>query len=362
MESSRSRWFCALVCLIAGGTAGSPLAVGQEVTLADYNTLMQRIDDLEETQVSWNGPSCSVGCGSCCKRSCGRASGVYVLYENVVAKPHFTRDQAFLFTDNIGSNFTGTEVSFDWEYDYSPRIEFGFLNEGRLGARVRYWQLNNDATIVATPGTGDIYAAFGGSDGIDVEFDASGADVVTAVHRIEMDVMDVEAIIARGNVSYSCGLRYNRMDQHYRIASDADDGLFGKHNFEGLGPTIAMEGYHRVTNRLGAFVKCRGSILFGETGFFATDVDDAPNSDQIVRNSDNDMITVGEIQAGVDWRMPVGNSTFFITGAVEAQSWLSAGTGSAGILDDDDGNYQDENNQNADMGFLAMTFATGLLY
>jgi hypothetical protein len=285
-----------------------------------------------------------------------------VLYENVIAKPHFTRDQAFLFTDDIGLNFTGTDVSFDWDYAYSPRIEFGYLNANRLGARVRYWQYNEAATVVATPDTGDIYAAYGGSDGIEVEFDAGSDDTVTAVHRIEIDVLDIEAIIARGNMSYSWGARYTRMDQLYRIATDEDDGLLGRHNFEGVGPTVALEGRHRIANYLSAFVKVRGSILFGESSFFATDLDDAPTSDEIVRNNDNDMISVGEISTGVHWRQPMGNATFFVTGAVEAQSWQSAGTGSAGLLDDDDGNYQDENNQNADMGFLALTFGTGLLY
>lgn len=362
MKCFRPSWLAALACLITCVIAGSSVAVGEEITLADYNTLMQRIDDLEGTQVSWNRSSRSVGCGNCCKRKCCGPSGAYVLYENVIAKPHFTRDQAFLFTDNIGSTFTGTDVSFDWDYDYSPRIEFGCLNADRLGARVRYWHFNEAATVVATPGTGDIYAAYGGSDGIDVEFDASGSETVTAVHRIEMDVLDIEAITARGNMFYSWGVRYTRMDQLYRIASDEDDGILGQHSFEGAGLTVALEGHHRITNCLSAFVKVRGSILFGESRFFATDLDDAPNSDEIVRNSDNDMITVGEISMGVDWRQPMGNATFFVTGAVEAQSWLSAGTGSAGLLDDDDGNYQDENNQNADMGFLAVTVGTGLLY
>jgi hypothetical protein len=153
------------------------------------------------------------------------------------------------------------------------------------------------------------------------------------------------------------------MDQEYLAVSAGgfgDDIIVGHHDFEGVGLTVAAEGIQRVWGGMSAFLKVRGSLLYGDSLFFATDgtVDDV-----LIRTNDQDLISVGETQIGVDWRTTTGGGNiFFITTAIEAQYWANAGTALPGRVGTDDGNYVDSYPADADMGFLGVNGSVGFIY
>jgi hypothetical protein len=227
-----------------------------------------------------------------------------------------------------------------------------------VGWRIRYWDFNGsvDAFISDT----DVTASFGGSDGVDIEFESSGE--VTAIHRLQMDVVDLEAAIRRCNLTLTAGVRYAKVEQEYEIfVSDVDAGIFGTHFVEAIGPTIAAEYFQPLNGNLAGFVKLRGSLLYGDSRMLAVNVESG--DDIIVRYNEQDLMANVEMQFGVDWRTCLANgSTFYVTAAIETQFWSNAGTGLAGRVDDDDGNYIEESAQEADLGFAGGTIGLGLIY
>ena len=84
----------------------------------------------------------------------------------------------------------------------------------------------------------------------------------------------------------------------------------------------------------------------------------------LLNTNSHDLLAVGELQIGVDWRrsLPSGN-IFFVTLAVEAQYWINAGTGAPfNNAPFDEGNYQNARPQDDDMGFLGGNVGLGLLF
>jgi hypothetical protein len=152
------------------------------------------------------------------------------------------------------------------------------------------------------------------------------------------------------------------MDQSYfaifLAGGSAGDYVDSRHNFEGIGPTMSAEKRSACWHGLSLFTNLRGSVLYGDSSAVATDEDD----DFITRVNPGDMIAIGEMQIGVDWRKHSCYGVLFAEAALEAQYWLNAGTAAPGHTEDDDQSYQDEGAQSPDMGFLGGTFSVGILY
>ncbi|MBI1900737.1 MAG: hypothetical protein HYS13_06460 [Planctomycetia bacterium] len=314
-----------------------------------YNDLRRRIEDLERSQ-----GLAGVGGDNCCDDCCCQ-DAFYAVYENVIVEPHFTHDPAF-YVQGPGDVFA--ERSFDWDLEYSPRVEFGRVTDCGMGWRARWW--NFDHTTAQSATGVDAQASFsGGDDNTTVELDFVGN--IAATHRLEVDVIDVEATVMSGNALFSAGVRYARMDQVYFAQQVGTTNFIrAAHDFEGFGPTVGVDVLAPLSNSdLAGFVKVRGSLLYGESLFRANDETTAV----LLRSLDNDLIGIAEIQLGVDWRRCLDNgSTFFVTVALEAQLWTNAGTGLPGRVGTDDGNYQNEGAQEADMGFFGFNIGTGLVW
>ncbi len=290
--------------------------------------------------------------------------GWYALYENVIVQPHFTRDPAYYIVDGLaGVTESAQEIPFDWNLSYSPRAEIGYAGPTH-GFRVRYWHFDQNTTIVQAAGP-NVVTGFGGSDGIGVEIDDN--DGLTASHALQMDVLDSELTFPLQSLLCSAGIRVARSDQGYR-AVDPNEGIVGRHDFRGVGPTLSVEGNVPATSCLSLFAKMRGSLLYGKSSSFAASFnpmnplvfDDAV----IRRNNNGDVVSVGEIQLGADVRRELnGGQVLFLTAALEAQYWSSLGTGLDGQVDaDDDSNYQNESAQNADVGFFGFVLGLGILH
>jgi len=344
------------------------MAVGEENV--SYSEMMARLQQLEaqmeSQQRQFSTVSYEMGGGahkgdvyeSCCD-PCA-SGGFYALYENVFVQPYFTRDAAVYVEDRIpNTSDSFEEIPFDWDLSYSPRFELGYLNPCGLGARARYWYFDDHA-VFATDFQGESIVVGYGDDAF-VAIDNGGADIFVAQHALKLDVLDFEALVQRGAFTFAAGLRYVQMEQLYEAVDvDNDDRITFGHDFEGVGLTMAAEGM--TPSRwcgISFFAKARASFVYGESTSFATDND--PPIDLIVRENNGDLIAIGEMQIGLDWRRCVGNGILFVTAAVETQYWVNAGTAAPGLVDDDDPSYHDESAQAADMGFLGGVIGIGFL-
>jgi hypothetical protein len=361
----RTRISAALALAAAWLASSAIQATAEELSLESYNSLLSRIEALEADNAAMvqgmhNGGGCSGGC-VCCKPRCTPAcypNGFYGSVEAVVVTPYFSRNAAFYVENDTSipvDNFN--EVSFDRDLEFSPRFEVGSLNECGMGWRVRYWNFDDDVVQAAT---GDnYYASFsGGDDQVEIEID--GDTSIEARHSLDMDVLDLEASKLWQNLLFSAGLRYALMEQSYQAIGDSDE-IRGDHDFEGVGPTLALEVYQPVSCRFSLFAKVRGSLLYGESSYVASD-SVILDSDLQVRNNDEDLVAVSEIQLGARWmkRNSCGGA-FFITTALEAQYWANAGTGLPGRVGTDDGNYIDQTSQEADLGFFGFNVGAGFV-
>ncbi len=352
----------AAAAMAACALAWAGTARAQSVSAVAYSDMMQRLNALEARQADLENIALSGDCGASSCDPCIQG-GWYFLYENVIVKPHFTRDAAFYVVDDIANtNDSYREVPFDWDYSYSPRFELGYIStDCCLGGRIRYWHLD-ESTTLSQDVAENVHAGFAGPDGTDVNIDETSG-VITASHSINLDVLDLEATAVRGNFTYSGGVRYMAMNQQY-VAFHTDDpsGIRARHDFEGFGPVVGIEGFFpsRWCN-ISFFTRVRGSMLYGDSSLHAQTNETPPNV--VDRSVNSDLIGIGELQIGLDWRRELAYSTFFVTAALEGQYWLSAGTGQPGLINDGDvANYQDESAQNADMGFVGATIGLGLIY
>jgi len=388
----RSR-ICAALCLIVAITFPA-VTFGQRISQRSYQEMrpgfqrsksrppaQQDIDDIDEQidTVSYevDDEGCQFGCGDCvdcgcgcCVDSCcgcgsgggfGGRGGIYVLYENVIVQPFFTRSTAYYLEDPPPLNDGYQEVPFEWDFSYSPRVELGALFDGGLGARVRYWYFEGDEGLAANDANGDIFASFGDDSISFIGID--GATAAFFTHSLKMNVVDMEAVVQKSNWICSGGLRYAQMEQLYTGVETApgSDTFRSGHDFEGWGLTVATEVRGPSYGGISVFAKVRGSYIYGTSDFFATNGD---NDALLADVNNDDLISVGEIQLGVDWQTYFSSgASAFISLAAEGQYWNNAGTGGpANNAPYDEGNYQNARPQDADLGFFGVTVGAGVMF
>ncbi len=298
-------------------------------------------------------PYCDPYCDPCC------CSEWYVLYENVIVRPYFTRNNAYVLDSPDGID--GQEaVEFEWDWCYSPRIEIGWNGSCGLGVRGRYWYFDDDTTLHAEEEDANIAAMFAEDSNNDIGFDFSSD--ARFKHSLRLKVLDIEATYKRSNLIYSAGARYAHMKQRYEgFDFDFDLGLEAKHYFEGIGLTAAVEFMQPCYCGFSVFTKARGSLLYGHSAWRAfSDLGDA----EISNSSDRDVISVGELQLGIDWRRNFADCiSAYLRFAIEAQYWANAGAGGPGsnaIFDE--GNYQNTHPQDSSLGFIGFNIAIGFVY
>lgn len=371
---------CAAVCLIVAISLPT-ITFGQRTNRASYDDTgpsirqsksraQARRDQIDTASYAFEDEGCQFGCGNCVDCGSGfSSSGIgsgsgglfYAVYENVIVQPFFTRNTAYYLESPPPLDEGYREIPFGWDFSYSPRIEFGALIDGGVGARVRYWYFDDDTTLSANDANGDIFAAFG-----DDSTNLIGIDDATSAlfsHSLKMHVVDMEVVVQKSNLLWSGGLRYAQMKQQYtgsEIAPSSDTFSSG-HEFEGWGVTVAAELRGPSCGGLSVFAKVRGSYLYGTSDFFATNGD----NDAFLENINNDdLISAGELQVGIDWRTNLASgASWFFTLAAEGQYWNNAGTGGpANNAPFDEGNYQNARPQDADLGFFGVTVGTGLTF
>ena len=345
-------------------------AIAQDAQLVSYDELLERIARLEEEVANQDAPApvaengyADAWCNGCgvCDTCCVDEGGLYGVYENVIVTPYFSNNVAF--AERIAgpaglANNPTRNRHFNWDMNYSPRFEIGYLSGEGMGARVRYWQFEHSSDLRYAVPAGNIATVASGGAILNV----ANPNTLAETQSLETRVLDLEAMKrwqdCQNTVTGSFGLRYARLDQQVTAQSLTAAGalfaqLASKHDFEGIGPTISIEALRRFNcSNLGVFVNVRGSLLYGESNRHAQN---APGAGaalfvQNIGRNDQDLVTVGEMQLGLDYK----RDSFFARVALEAQYWVNGGapavTGAAG--DDTE----------ADLGFLGVTIGTGFIY
>jgi hypothetical protein len=276
----------------------------------------------------------------------------------VIVQPHHENDIAFTSVVNDGSSSTTTDTNFEEDTELSPRIWLEYNRGTGLGARVTYWQYDHGSPErSATPADTGLQTitppAFGA---VDLSTNVPGQRY-TAVSDIDLDVIDLEGTKW---TQFECwqfgttgGLRFASLSQAYRGTLSAAGGtalgsIDSSHRFDGIGPTFSIEG-RRPFGSLTFFSMARGALLFGngESGFTALEGigGTAPFTTRASLER-NDVLSVGEIQVGLERRKYCCNGNwFFCRTALEGQVWQGAGNAV---------------NEDGDLGFFGLNVAFGM--
>ena len=313
----------------------------------EISKLSERLDASGELIQQYAEPggvygNCGPCASGCCEPCCPPVqTGWYAGLELLFLKPHFDNGTAFLSSQNGGVAERSNAVSHEFDYDYelAPRIYLGYTTDCGLGFRTRYFQFDHESSTpsVTVPAAGDIETPaiqpYLGS-GEHFFMDNGAATTYRAGSSLELQTWDLEATsqltFCRSLVTVGCGMRYLLIEQRYRVDAIHNNGhiqesLFNEHDFEGIGPTFAVELLRPFSccSCLSMYCNVRGSALYGESNQEFRKVDGATGAttETYVRGGSDNSIYVGEIAMGLQY----DHCNFFGRAGFEGQYWHSAG-------------------------------------
>lgn len=300
------------------------------------------------------------GCNSCaqpdnCCRDCGRLSAGYAF---VMLQPHREDDLAFTRTVDDGTFIGTSDATFDQGLDLSPRVWLEYNRCNGLGAKVTYWKFDHGSPLISDSPSADRVETLQTPVYRGLSLSTSNPnETLFAQSKIDIDVLDLEGVkwtdFCCWRLGTTAGVRYASVSQGYqalRLNVDDEPGAYlnSRHRFDGLGPTFSVEG-RRAFGPLEFFSMARGSLLYGNGKLGFARVEDFDTANPLINAvsfSRNDVLTVAEIQVGLEWRRECCNGNmFFVRTAMEGQVWQGVGSAMS---------------EDGDLGFFGFNIALGL--
>lgn len=289
-------------------------------------------------------PDCD--CADCCCTRCGFEAAV----EGTYLQPDVSR-----------GFFTSSSAQYDFEP--APRFWVGSTFQNDWGWRVRYWDFDAEADV-STSSLSANQTVFSSGD----EFLSVLAVDVEVTRRLRRERWDLTGSLGvrSAEIERSDVFNIRTVDLVSDTASvTITDAI---RSFEGTGVTFAAEGRRPLgASRVAAILNARGSVLWGSNraAVTADQFQFAPdglgnivliNQQTLAADGEeDDMLWIGEFQAGLEWSHPLesfGNSILFIRGAFELQVWSYGGV----VLPAPIGETPDEN-----VDFIGGAFTVGFM-
>lgn len=183
----------------------------------------------------------------------------------------------------------------DQQFLAGVRYQIGWANEAGFGVRGRYWSYSQYFTYA------DPYAP----NQLGINLQAADLEATTA-HRL-----------GRWDTLLAAGVRYGKLGYINNVAS-----IFGvgTATFEGVGPTVAVEGRRRLGSSAFSFYgNVRGSALFGS-------IKNAALFQQMPASTiQGEVMGVAENQLGIAWdRVTESGLVFEVRACWETQYWMNS--------------------------------------
>ena len=255
-------------------------------------------------------------------------TGPYAGMALVFARPWFTDASNYGVYDAPADH--STAVSFDYDYELTPRIWLGYIGPNGRGVRARYWHFEHSGRPRSLTQTDP--NVFYGADwihpwGMITAMTTGVGDTMDITNSIEAQTLDLEVTqtlnFGWAEIMFGGGLRYAYLEKKFNASIPGVDFLIAHHDFEGVGPTISMD-LRLPIDPCGCwslYTGCRYSIMFGSSWAYGENGTD-PFDYRL-----DEVLSIGEIEIGVEWARPVsylGNLVF--RAGYEAQVWYEAGS------------------------------------
>lgn len=290
--------------------------------------------------------SCEPSCEPCCE-PCGapcpykipdhrRKCGFYVDGQALYLQPRWQNNPAWVAGPDIflvpDGTVTATQKDFEFDWQVSPRVEIGFSNDCGFGLRGRAFYFSQNAQESITRDTPDVSIRTAAPLGL-AGFLGLG-DTANLAAELTMYTGDVEFThdlqAGRWALRMSVGGRFAHIEQNYQAtavtpAGAAAGGIYSGLEFDGGGPTVALEAHRRVgkTNWAG-FGMIRTSLLYGTYDQNVTV--SGPNAilPTQATKATEDFLPVLELEGGIEWVKPMKEMLIFCRAGFVAQTWFGA--------------------------------------
>jgi hypothetical protein len=292
----------------------------------------------------------------------------------MVLTPRWNSNPALAIVSGLnGAAIPSAEVrDFDFNAQFVPTVSLGGVLANGVGARVNWWGFVVGDHVAVATGAPDT-AVIPPNAGAFVLANMFGsATALTTAARLHMDVWDFELTddvrLSRWAGLVALGVRYAHLSQEYSAATTdvtpaGPLALLASHNFNGAGPTLALE-LHRDLGLGGLYFYGygRGSVLFGS----ATERSDIQSPSGALGFTDlsttaqrQPVLPVGEIDFGLGWNRALRGSVLYAQVGFVGQVWWGAGspTSEASALSTLLG---DSGTRNDNLGLIGLSFRTGV--
>src|SRR5690606_38675731 len=137
-------------------------------------------------------------------------------------KPHFSSANAFAVEQtSTRGNYVVTNTPFDYDYEMSPRVWFGYRSACGTGWRARYWLYDHEVA------TADFADVTGGTPSVTLRLPntlaviplplSTAGGLLETAHRLDLETIDLEAThdltVGCTVLRISGGVRYMDMSQ-----------------------------------------------------------------------------------------------------------------------------------------------------
>jgi hypothetical protein len=272
-------------------------------------------------------------------------AGLYLI------QPYFSTNPAYnIYRETKAGGLdtaTSTRVDLTNSVQAAPLAWLGYVDASGLGARVRWWSFaQGTSQALALPtSTGptettlDSAAPLGTALFLNTDKGKSGTFAATS--QLQLQVEDFEAFqqFSAGPLNFllAGGVRLAHINQEYDAFVNQSLGgsihhetLLSGHNFLGVGPVAALE-VRRCLGKcgLGLYGSGRGSVLFGSAKQNALSSGSLGDPSPITVDSHWDpVLTVGELECGLEYNRVAGRARLFGQAALVGQEWFAAGNAS----------------------------------
>jgi hypothetical protein len=276
---------------------------------------------------SWN-------CGSgCCGNGCQACPpcGWFVSLGLNVFRPQWATNQALATSTPLGGGRNSLAAKdFNFDYQASPFIDFGYVAQNGLGFRVGYWDYSANSSVAFAPTGGGIVTS-----AAPLSLTAfANPNPMRADATLAFQVWDAELTqqIVQGQWwwQFAGGVRYLHIAQGYNVttsgAAAAVDDLVSSHHFSGAGPTLAVKGQRQLgTSYFSLYGLARGSALFGDNSQNAALFSATGTHGDTASQTSRSFVGMTELEMGVWYQRSFNRFILVATGGVVGQYWSNVG-------------------------------------
>ena len=264
------------------------------------------------------------------------ARGCYGGLELIWIRPNFDQNVAMIVDPPVGN----TLVSFEYDYQLSPRAWLGWQSCNGLGFRATYFCFDESAdreAVTAVAGATPVYLfVYGAGGNLSRNANANVGQTLVSNHALKLGSLDLEATqLFRWRYSQAIlgmGVRMANVEQTasgevFNAGGTLEEVVRNDLDLAAAGPTLSAQltrGFG--ASNFGIFAATRASLLVSETeqriyemkGAFTTELEDIAIQREILGNL--------ELGLGLQYQQALGKSaSMFVRTGYECQLWLDAG-------------------------------------